>query len=279
MRPPLAIRNLTRALGAVLSILVAACGGNEGTGPVAAASVIIQPDSVSLSVGATHQLAASVRDKKGGVLIGRTVAWSTADGATASVSSTGLVTAVSAGRAVISATSDGKVGEAVIRIDPVPVASVEVLPESVWTAVGGTVVLSAFARSANGVILSPRQIMWTSSDGTKASVTSVGAVSALAPGWVVITATVEGKSDSTIVGITATPDFSIVDAQVTQGVQAADGSIPIVLGGNAAVVNVVMRGNVQQARLMQVVLRLFDAGGTLVRADTLTKAGVIDASP
>jgi hypothetical protein len=278
MQPSLAIRTLTSALLAVLSIVVAACG-NEATGPAPAASVIIQPDSISLTVGATRQLAASVRDRKGGVLTGRPVVWSTGNGGMASVSAAGLVTAVSPGRAVIAATSDGKVGEAVIRVDPAPVASIEVLPESAWTAVGRTVTLGALLRSANGVVLSPRPITWTSSDGGKASVTSAGAVSALAPGWVVITATSEGKSDSTIVGITATPDFSIVDAHVTQGVQAADGSIPIVLGGSAAVVNVVMRANVPQSRFMKVVLRLFDAGGTLVRADTVIKGSVTDASP
>nr|MDQ3082353.1 zinc-dependent metalloprotease [Gemmatimonadota bacterium] len=46
------------------------------------------------------------------------------------------------------------------------------------------------------------------------------------------------------------------------------GSIPIVLSGNAAVMNVLIRANSTSSTPMQVVLRLFNAAGTLVRSDT-----------
>ena len=105
MHPSLAIRSRVLAPSVVLSILVAACGGSDGTGPVRAASVVIQPDSITLEVGATHQLAASVRDGKGVALTERAVVWGSADGATASVSPTGLVTARGPGRVIISAVS------------------------------------------------------------------------------------------------------------------------------------------------------------------------------
>jgi hypothetical protein len=282
MRPSPAIRTAASAIAAVLSIAVGSCRGDESTGPLAPASVAIQPDSISLFVGATRQLAVSVRDRKGTLIPGRAVAWTTGNDAAASVSPAGLVTAVAVGRAVIAASTDGRIGEAVIRIEPVPVASIVGLPDSAWMTVGGNATFNVSLRSASGGTLD-RPISWTSSDGTKVSVTApvttTGSIAALAPGIVVIRATSEGKSDSTVVSVTGTPDFSIIDAQVTQGVQSADGSIPIILGGNAAVVNVVMRGNVAQPRTMQVVLRLFDAGGALVRSDTVTKQTVIDANP
>ena len=265
-------------IGTLLLGTIAACGG-DGTGPVTAASVLVQPDSISLLVGGTRQLAASALDKDGGALTGRSIAWSTAHGALVTVSPTGMVSALAPGRAVIAATADGKVGEAVVRVDAVPVAYVTVDRDSVWMAVGGQVMLTGTQWSATGSKLTSSAIAWTSSDAGKASVTPNGLVRALAPGWVVIWATSEGKSDSAIVGITAIPDFSIVDAHVTQGAQAADGSIPLVLDGNAAVVNVVMRGNESQGPTMQLVLRLFDAGGALLRADTVTRSGLIDSRP
>lgn len=263
---------------ALLTTALVSCGGDEGTGPASAATVTIQPDSISLIIGGAHQLAATVRDRKGGLLAGRPVTWTTANDAVASVTLGGLVTARSAGRAVISASSDGKVGEAVIRIEAAPVASLTLASDSAWTTVGSSLTLGTTLRSETGALLL-RPITWTSRDPAKAAVSLTGTITALAPGVVVITATSEGKSDSAVVSITGTPDFAIVGAHVTQGVQAADGSIPIVLGGNAAVVNVVMRGNLFQPRAMQVVLRLFDSNGALVRADTVTRQGAIDAEP
>ncbi|HEX4681840.1 MAG TPA: hypothetical protein VH277_03970, partial [Gemmatimonadaceae bacterium] len=54
-------------------------------------------------------------------------------------------------------------------------------------------------------------------------------------------------------------DFAIVAAQFTQGVQDSASSVPIVLNGNAAVVNVLIAGTQSFAAPMQVLLRLFDA--------------------
>ena len=269
---------LSAALVAAFTILVAACGGNEGTGPVPAASVAILPDSITLLVGGSQQLAATVRDRNGVTLVGRAVSWSSADGGMAAVTTAGVVTGVAAGRVVISATSEGKVGSAVVRVETVPVARVTLTPDSVWTVVGARVTLTALARGANGVVI-PRPMTWTSTDPSKATVGLDGTVTALAPGQVIIAATTEGKSDSTVFAITATPDLSIVGAQFTQGVQSADGSVPMVLGGNAAVVNVVMRANAAQPRTMQLVLRIFDGGGALVRTDTVTKSGIVDDTP
>jgi hypothetical protein len=74
-------------------------------------------------------------------------------------------------------------------------------------------------------------------------------------------------------------DFAVVGAQFTQGVQDATGSIPIVLSGNAAAVNVLIRATPPTSTPMQVVLRLFNAAGTLIRADTTVTSGTLGASP
>jgi hypothetical protein len=85
-------------------------------------SVTVDPASVSIEVGATAQLTASVLGVDGtnpATPYATTVTWSTSDAAKATVSSTGLVTAVAAGSVDITATSTAdpsKKGTATVTI-------------------------------------------------------------------------------------------------------------------------------------------------------------------
>tara|TARA_Y100000593_G_scaffold8747_1_gene16027 strand:- start:2738 stop:4006 length:1269 start_codon:yes stop_codon:yes gene_type:complete len=60
--------------------------------------------SLTLDAGQTAQLSATVKDQYGAVMTGKTVTWTSSDATVASVSSTGLVTAVTPGQANITAT-------------------------------------------------------------------------------------------------------------------------------------------------------------------------------
>src|SRR5687768_16681278 len=91
---------------------------------VPVASVVLTPSSSELVVGQTTQLQAEPRVANGQPLTGRVVAWSSSAGQVASVSSTGLVTAISPGTATISAAADGKAGIATITVAPKPVSAV-----------------------------------------------------------------------------------------------------------------------------------------------------------
>jgi trimeric autotransporter adhesin len=64
---------------------------------VAVASVTVSPSSASITAGKTVQLTATTKDASGHVLTGRTVTWSSANTAIATVSSSGLVTGKAAG--------------------------------------------------------------------------------------------------------------------------------------------------------------------------------------
>lgn len=108
----------------VLALAVVSCdsGPTEPSVPVAELSISGAPSESMLLVGATAQLSAVARDA-GGAVIARRTTWSTTDGAVARVSSTGLVTAVSSGVVVITATAGGEtaaVGIAVRIAVPVP---------------------------------------------------------------------------------------------------------------------------------------------------------------
>jgi surface protein len=97
-----------------------------GTCPVA--SLTVSPATAVLSVGMTQQFTALLQSADGNTLTGRTVTWSSSAPSTLSVSSSGLATAMAAGTATITATSEGK--QAVASVSVVPLAQGWVLRSS-----------------------------------------------------------------------------------------------------------------------------------------------------
>jgi uncharacterized protein YjdB len=89
------------------------------TGNVAVTGVTLSPTSASINVGATQQLAATVAPANA---TNKTVTWSTSNGSVASVSSTGLVTGIAAGTAMITVTTqDGnRTATSAITVNAIP---------------------------------------------------------------------------------------------------------------------------------------------------------------
>ena len=79
-------------------------------------SVVVAPSTVSVLPGQTTQLTATVSDAAGLPLTGRIVSWTTSDATKATVSGTGLVTGVAYGSVTIQATSEGKTGNATVKV-------------------------------------------------------------------------------------------------------------------------------------------------------------------
>ena len=80
------------------------------------ASVTVTPSSLSLGIGKTAQLTAALKDANNTVLTGRTVAWGSSQPAVATVSATGLVTAIAGGSATITAVADGQSGQSQVSV-------------------------------------------------------------------------------------------------------------------------------------------------------------------
>ena len=150
-------------------------------------------------------------------------------------------------------------------------------------SVGQTATATASGSDQKGAAISVGTVTWTSGSTSIATVSSSGVVTAVAPGQTTIIATSGGKQGSaSITVLPSSPqakDFAITGAQFTQGVQVADGSIPMVLSGDAAVVNVLVRSVPTSSASMQIVLRIFDATGALIRTDTVVMQGSLGASP
>jgi len=82
---------------------------------------------------------------------------------------------------------------------PTPVATITIAPDSTDVAVGSTALLAATTRDAAGNALSGRNLIWTSSNPSVATVSGAGLVTALVAGRVAVTATTEGKAGTAIV--------------------------------------------------------------------------------
>jgi len=189
-------------------------------GPVS--SVVLTPDTVSMFTGQTTPLVATTRDATGAVVTGTPVAWSTSNSSVATVSSEGVVTAVSVGTATITATSNGHNGTATVIVSSVPVASVTVSPSSVSVVQGGTTSLTATMKDASGNVLANRAVSWSSSNTQVATVSGTGVVTGVGAGTTTINAVSENKGGSATVTVTppVTPVGSVVVSPATASVVA-----------------------------------------------------------
>ncbi len=182
-------------------IQVAAVSGS----PLAVSTVSVTLGSSTLTAGQTTQATAVPRDASGHIISGQTISWSSANTSVATVSSSGVVSAVSAGTASIVATTGGKSGSASVMVSgsAAPVASVTTTLASPSLYVGQSTQASVVLRDASGNMLTGRTISFSSSNASVASVSSAGLVTAVAAGNAQIRATSEGVVGSASVTVSA----------------------------------------------------------------------------
>jgi uncharacterized protein YjdB len=196
--------------GAGSAVISATSGGRSGSAtvtviPVPVGSVTVSPSSASLVPTQVLTLSALVRDANDVVVSDRAVTWASSNTGVATVSASGVVTAVALGTATITATSEGRTGTAIITVVPMPVGSVTVSPASADVIADQTVTLSATVRDTSGAIVGDRPVTWQSSDNAIATVSNAGVVTGVAPGTVTITATSETRSGSAAVTVHPVP--------------------------------------------------------------------------
>ncbi len=156
-------------------------------------TVVVSPARDTIGVGTQRALSAVLRDAAGNVLTGRALAWSSSNVGVASVSSTGVVIGLAPGSTTISATSEGRVGTAIVVVLERLASVVILTPGSGTLVVGTTQALTAQVTDAQGNLLTNRPITFSSDAPAVASVNATGVVSALVPGTARITATSEGR--------------------------------------------------------------------------------------
>ncbi len=206
----------TRGLGGLMvaALAVTSCGtaddgGGGATGPGATvASVEVSPATGALAaVGATLQFTAVAKDASGAAIAGKTFSWAI-DGVTvATLSTSGLATALANGTATITATTEGVQGSAALTVAITePVASIDVGPAaSELNVLGATRQLIASAKDAAGNVIPGVVFNWSSADISVATVdAATGLATAVGSGTATISATADGISGSASLTINLT---------------------------------------------------------------------------
>jgi len=189
------------------AMITAESEGQSGTAVVTVhsipvAEVIVTPNYSVIVEGQMGQLSATLLDAGGDTLTGREVAWSSSNEAVATVNSHGIVTGVAVGDSWITGASDSESGTALVTVIPVPVAEVVVSPASVALEEGQSEEFTATLLDAGGDSLSDREVHWSSSDETVATVSTGGLVTAVQEGEATITAESEWQIGTAAVTVT-----------------------------------------------------------------------------
>lgn len=197
------------------------------------ASVVVQPGTVDVQIGKTYQLLASVLDAAQNPLTGRPITWTSGTPAVATVSNTGLVTALTPGSARITATAGGVSGGATVTVPQIPVASVSVAASSSTIVQNAQATLTATTKDASGTVLTGRPITWSVDRADVANLSSTSGQSIVVTGGVtgtaVLTATSEGRSttltitvnDGTVATIVVSAASTTIKKNTTTTVSAS----------------------------------------------------------
>jgi uncharacterized protein YjdB len=221
-----------------------ACGSTQPDATPQVASVVVTPTSSTLALNAQLPLQAEVTDASGALVPNASVVWTVQNPDVASVSSAGVVTAMSVGSTQVAANALGKSGIATITVAQTPVASVVVVPARVDAGVGTKTQLTATALDAAQNTLAGRAVIWTTSNGSVAKVDGSGMVTTVGVGSATITATAEGKSGSSQVSVSAGAVASVV---------VSPNPVPLNFGGT-----------------QQLTVTAKDANGTLITGRTVS---------
>lgn len=200
-------------------------------------SVSVSPSALSLQVGQTATAVATV-DRDAGVA--GTVAWATNNAGVASVNATsGLITAVAQGTAVITATSTAdntKSAALAVTVVPVPpnLLNLSVAPNNANLGVGSTVQLVPSATTSGNPTVT---YTYASSNTTVATVNATGLVTAVGNGTAVVTTTATTNTNSLSVATT----INVASASVSISAITAGGlGTPVNIANVAGQIEVTM---------------------------------------
>ena len=218
------VTGITAGTCNIIYTITGGCGGTVS----AQQSVVISPNASITSVTGTTPLCiggTATYTANGVVLSGGTGAWSSSNGAVATVSAVGLVTGITAGTCNIIYTITGGCGVTVSAQQ-----SLTILPNASITSVTGTTPLcigGTATYSANGVVPGGGTGAWSSSNAAVATVSATGLVTGITAGTANIIYTITGGCGGTVSAqqaVVISPNASIT---------SVTGTTPLCIGGTA----------------------------------------------
>jgi uncharacterized protein YjdB len=195
------------------------------------ATIALSPTSLVLQVGEAFSISAVPRDAAGHPVVGRTPTWSSSATGIVTVAASGIVNAVAAGSAVITATIGETTGSLTVLVIPL-VRRVVVGPATPTVEVGGALTLSmALLDALENQINATVAVTWTSSDTAKATVNATGVVTPKQTGTVVITASF---STNLVTSMSGNTTVTIVPHVPTVSVNILPNPVGLVVGQTRA---------------------------------------------
>ena len=179
-----------------------------------AAAVSLSDSALTFaSLADTTQLTATATDGNGETIPSPAITWTTSNDTVATVSSTGLVTAITNGTAVITATSGSASATASVTV--AQVAATLSLSDSTlkFYSLPDTTQLTATVADANGEVIDGATVTWATSAASVVTVSSTGLVTSVGDGSATIIAT--SGSVSAIASVTVTSLFFLAPNGVT----------------------------------------------------------------
>jgi trimeric autotransporter adhesin len=179
--------------------------------PIPVAAVTIAPGPMTLVPGATQEVIATALDRRGLVLQGRPVAWSSSDQTVARVSASGVVSAVAGGVATISANADGVISRIAVTVSTTEgrVTRIAVAPTNAAMRVGDRLPFNFALSDSLGRDATGRVFRWSVSDTSVISVSDNGLVIARAPGSATVRVSSEGQTGTASVTVSPATDFGL----------------------------------------------------------------------
>lgn len=177
--------------------------------PAEAVGLLVTPDSVALRIGDSRPLQATLR-RSDDTEAPANAQWSSSNEAVVTVDA-GVVTAVSVGKARVTAQAEGFAAYADVEVKPPPYTSLAVTADRVSTPLGRGVQLSASATRDGGAPEDVTALVeWTMAPADAGAVSSTGLFSAAKTGHVTITAVIDGLDDSVALEVTAAEPVALV---------------------------------------------------------------------
>lgn len=172
--------------------------------------VRLNQNEAALSIGDTKQLTASVVPDNA---TNKVITWRSSNSEIATVSAQGLVAAVAAGTAIVSAISQdgGKIATCIVTIIQ-PVTNVNLNKTTLPLIAGDTEQLTANIAPANAT---NKTVTWNSSNTAVATVNTYGLVTAVAAGTATITVITQDGNKTANCTVTVTPIATITGVMVS----------------------------------------------------------------
>jgi hypothetical protein len=158
-------------------------------------TLLMNPEIADVRRGSTLQMQALIVDENNNATTATAVSWSSSDTERATVSSSGLVTAISNGRVVITASSADRTTVGIVQVIRPLADSVVANVSTATINVNQRLILGVAAYANNQRISDASGYAWGSSNPAVASVTSSGSVLGVSAGTANITVSLDGRSD------------------------------------------------------------------------------------